>query len=213
MADPGARLPMMATNHIRITTLFRSAFLLLKLDGCQCQEDSQFLMTSLLHSSIAIVYAPSKMVATMEGSFPVLTHLVLHAILVDVPGVLIRPFLVDSWVDLRRAFTPCLQQVHLSGIPFPEFSTFLLSSRDLVSLRLDRPPNRTGTGFIFHRRRWSRVLPSCRVDQARNPLHSYTISESSHRKKEKVSGSQYGLSFPPSSSLNSEVVASTSRIS
>ncbi|KAH9169287.1 hypothetical protein EDB89DRAFT_1489700 [Lactarius sanguifluus] len=46
-----------------------------------------------------------KMVATMEGSFPVLTHLVLHAVLVDVPGVLV-PSLPGGFLG---GSAPCLQ--------------------------------------------------------------------------------------------------------
>ena len=78
-----------------------------------------------------------KVVAAMQEPFPVLTHLELRASM-DEPDVLVLPrFLGGS--------APCLQQVHLSGIPFPELPTLLLLSCDLVSLQLESIPP---TGYI-----------------------------------------------------------------
>ncbi|KAH9035133.1 hypothetical protein EDB83DRAFT_2318820 [Lactarius deliciosus] len=78
-------------------------------------------------------------VAAMQGPFPVLTCLELateYSLGVDVP-VLPSGFLGGS--------IPCLQQLVLYRVPFPELPTLLLSARDLVSLRLDYIPP---TGYI-----------------------------------------------------------------
>jgi len=78
-----------------------------------------------------------KVVAAMQEPFPVLTRLELSGIADhDVP-VLPGEFLGGS--------APCLQQLVLYGITFPELPTLLLSARDLVSLRLNYIPP---TGYI-----------------------------------------------------------------
>ncbi len=53
-----------------------------------------------------------------------------------------RSFPVDLFLGESA---PCLQQVDLYRIPFPELPTLLMSARDLVSLRLDYVPP---TGYI-----------------------------------------------------------------
>ncbi|KAI9428933.1 hypothetical protein H4582DRAFT_183062 [Lactarius indigo] len=70
-----------------------------------------------------------KVVAAMQEPFPVLTHLKLFAC-VDLPDVPV-PVLPSGFLG---GSTPCLQQVHICHIPFPELPALLLSARDLVSL-------------------------------------------------------------------------------
>ena len=74
-----------------------------------------------------------KVVLAMQEPFPLLTQLELHADL-DLPDELDLPggFLGGS--------APCLREVGLDAIPFPELPTLLLSSCDLVSLHLNRIP-------------------------------------------------------------------------
>ncbi|KAH9171381.1 hypothetical protein EDB89DRAFT_1907058 [Lactarius sanguifluus] len=81
-----------------------------------------------------------KVVAAMQEPFPVLTHLKLFAC-VDLPDVPV-PVLSSGFLG---GSAPCLQQVHVCHIPFPELPTLLLSARDLVSLQLDNIPQ---TGYI-----------------------------------------------------------------
>ncbi|KAH9010520.1 hypothetical protein EDB84DRAFT_1101137 [Lactarius hengduanensis] len=81
-----------------------------------------------------------KIVVAMQEPFPVLTHLVLYPRVAKVQPEDVRPPTQILSGGFLGGSAPCLQQVHLSGIPFLEFPTFLLSSRDLVSLRLDLPP-------------------------------------------------------------------------
>ena len=79
-----------------------------------------------------------KVVLAMQEPFPLLTQLELYADL-DLPDELDLPggFLGGS--------APCLREVSLDAIPFPELPTLLLSSCDLVSLHLNRIPP---TGYI-----------------------------------------------------------------
>lgn len=72
-----------------------------------------------------------KLAEAMQEPFPVLTHLVLSTSgFTNV--VLHSGFLGGS--------APCLRKVDLTGISFPELPTLLLSTRDLVYLRLNFIP-------------------------------------------------------------------------
>ncbi|KAH9159301.1 hypothetical protein EDB89DRAFT_2237095, partial [Lactarius sanguifluus] len=77
-----------------------------------------------------------EMTTVMQKPFPVLTH--LDASLDDGnPPVLPANFLGGS--------TPCLQTIHLYGIPFPALPSLLLSASHLVKLELRNIPP---TGYI-----------------------------------------------------------------
>lgn len=72
----------------------------------------------------------------MQEPFPVLTRLFLGSDDVDVPA-LSGAFLGGS--------APCLQEIALSGIPYPTLPTLLLSASDLVELSLHKIPQ---TGYV-----------------------------------------------------------------
>ena len=72
----------------------------------------------------------------VQKPFPVLTHLEIRSINRTAPA-LPAGFLGES--------APCLQKIHLQGIPFPALPTLLLSASDLVTLELDKIPP---TGYI-----------------------------------------------------------------
>ena len=74
-----------------------------------------------------------KIATVMQRPFPALTHLWLSSKDSHVP-ILNTPFLGGS--------APCLEEICISGIPFPSLPTLLLSTHDLVVLRLfDIPYN------------------------------------------------------------------------
>ena len=80
-----------------------------------------------------------RLASVMQEPFPVLTNLEFHysSYHDHVPPVVPDTFL--------GGFAPCLESLHLSGIPFPALPKLLLSSRDLVRLRLYEVPH---TGYI-----------------------------------------------------------------
>src|SRR6266702_8774613 len=84
-------------------------------------------VTSLLLGKVATV---------MQESFPMLTKLLLSLKDKNV-SVLPGAFL--------GGFAPCLQEIHLEGIPFPTLPTLLSSATDLVVLYLHCIPH---TGYI-----------------------------------------------------------------
>lgn len=86
---------------------------------------------------LTVTGAPlGKMVTVMQGPFPALRRLDISLDGGDAP-VLPAEFLGGS--------APCLQVIHLRGIPFPALPKLLLSATDLVILKiLDIPP----TGYI-----------------------------------------------------------------
>jgi hypothetical protein len=108
----------------------------------RCLDDEDDVIALLKHSDrvcfISLYLTSSqlgKVVAAMQETFPVLTHLDLTAS-EDLPDEQVLPggFLGGS--------SPSLQLVQLTGIPFPDLPTLLLSSRDFVSLHIDKiPPN------------------------------------------------------------------------
>jgi hypothetical protein len=103
-------------------------------------DDDNDVIALLKHSNrvrlISLFLTSSQLgnvVAVMQETFSALTDLELCTS-VDLPDELVLPggFLGGS--------APCLQEVYLDGIPFPELPTLLLSSHDIVSLHLDRIP-------------------------------------------------------------------------
>ncbi len=76
------------------------------------------------------------MVTVMQEPFTVLTHLSIFSGDGNA-SVLPAGFLGGS--------APCLQTIHLRGIPFPTLPTVLLSANDLVTLKLHAIPS---TGYI-----------------------------------------------------------------
>jgi hypothetical protein len=76
-----------------------------------------------------------RMVAAMQKPFPALTHLKLSGAL----GWEKSDFkLADS--EFLGGSAPCLQEINLYRIPYPELPTLLLSARNLVSLQLNCIP-------------------------------------------------------------------------
>ncbi|KAI9435967.1 hypothetical protein H4582DRAFT_1966508 [Lactarius indigo] len=78
----------------------------------------------------------TEVVAAMQVPFPALTHLTLRC-RDERPAPLRIGFLGGS--------APCLQYMHLEGIPFPALPSLLSSTSDLVNLSLD---DITGTAYI-----------------------------------------------------------------
>ncbi|KAN0128324.1 hypothetical protein V8E53_005855 [Lactarius tabidus] len=120
-----------------------------------------------------------KIAMVMQEPFPALRHLSLSTDILsnDIP-VLPHEFLGRS--------APCLQTIHLSGIPFPALPALLLSTRDLVTLNLLDIPQ---TGYIppqalvaalatltgLKNLRFGFQSPASRPDQIRLPPVSRTI--------------------------------------
>ncbi len=77
-----------------------------------------------------------KIATAIQKPFPVLTDLI---IVKRDEGALVLP---DGFLG---GSAPCLQQIHLHGIHYPALPTLLLSTSDLVSLRLRHIPP---TGYI-----------------------------------------------------------------
>ena len=73
---------------------------------------------------------------TMVEPFPVLTSLTLHS-----GGFYLRT-LPDSFLG---GASPCLQELHLYGIPFPALGDLLLSTNNLINLHLEEIPH---SGYI-----------------------------------------------------------------
>ncbi|KAH9167714.1 hypothetical protein EDB89DRAFT_112347 [Lactarius sanguifluus] len=74
----------------------------------------------------------AKLVTVMRQPFPLLTSLEL-----SLEPSLDAPVLPDRFLG---GSAPCLQELQLKAVPFPELPTLLLSSHDLVILRLGRIP-------------------------------------------------------------------------
>jgi hypothetical protein len=114
------------------------------LTGKLSRDDEDNVLAALEHSnrvcriSLELTASQWAKLATtvMQESFPVLTHLSIH---LDYHKVAVLPggFLGGS--------APCLQELHLEAVPFPELPTLLLSAHDLVILRLRSIPS---TGYI-----------------------------------------------------------------
>ena len=80
-----------------------------------------------------------KVLAAMQEPFPALTRLCLNW---DSNPKRKSPVLPSGFLG---GSAPCLKSIELRYVPFPELPTLLLSTRDLVSLRLKSMPP---TGFI-----------------------------------------------------------------
>ncbi|KAH9161107.1 hypothetical protein EDB89DRAFT_1914102 [Lactarius sanguifluus] len=79
-----------------------------------------------------------RLATAMQEPFPALTYLCIR------PGLFVTNFmpLPDTFLG---GSAPCLQTIHITGIPFPAAPALLLSARDLIILHLrDIPP----TGYI-----------------------------------------------------------------
>ncbi|KAI9455092.1 hypothetical protein BJY52DRAFT_685231 [Lactarius psammicola] len=107
-------------------------------------DDSDSVIAALEHPDrvcdVSLQVIPDsllgKVAMVMQEPFPVLTRLYLHSIDRSAP-VLPAEFLGGS--------APCLQIIHLYGIPYPALPTLLLSTGDLVEIRLHSIPP---TGYI-----------------------------------------------------------------
>jgi hypothetical protein len=76
-------------------------------------------------------------VSQMQRPFPVLTHLWVEPRIVVFPPVISPSFL--------GGYAPCLQVLHLYGVPFPALPELLLSATNLVRLSYDYIPR---SGYI-----------------------------------------------------------------
>ena len=106
-------------------------------------NDEDIAITTLEHSDCLCYIRLSltgsqleKMATVMTKPFPLLTSLIIHSMVRDVP-VLPGGFLGGS--------APCLQEVDLHGVPFPALPTLLLSTSNLITLTLSMIPP---TGYI-----------------------------------------------------------------
>ena len=82
-----------------------------------------------------------KMPTILQKSFPALTHLDLEWDLHDFPesDTLGLPIIPGGFLG---GSAPCLQHFRLNWIVFPDLPTFLLSARNLVTIKLEEiPPN------------------------------------------------------------------------
>ena len=116
-----------------------------RFDGLTLTPDDELDVIAALghpHRVWAVVLGPvtgsqlGKVAAVMQEPFPVLTCLKIHSNDEDVP-VLPIEFLGGS--------APCLQDIHLHGIPYPALPTLLFSTSNLVNLELYHIPP---TGYL-----------------------------------------------------------------
>jgi hypothetical protein len=137
-----------------------------------------------------------KMATVMQEPFPVLTRLFVGSDDVNAP-VLPSEFLGGS--------APCLQEIALSGIPYPTLPTLLLSASDLVELSLHKIPP---TGYISPEAMVACLAAMPRLNTFRIGFRSAlpALIEYAHLP-------QYGLSFPLSHPFDSMVPASIWRTS
>ena len=160
MAKTSACLPKMATNHMYITTLSRSAYLLHK--WIALQGGSQSLASVSYHhylSSSSDHRFPEadddhdvELIAALEH--PDRVHRVdlniTNSGAEEVFAVMQVPFPVLTHLELigyvnvpvlpggfLGGSAPCLQHLRIEEVSFPDLPTLLLSARDLVSLRLN----------------------------------------------------------------------------
>jgi hypothetical protein len=111
-----------------------------------------------------------KLATTMQETYPSLQYVLLWAG-DDTAPVLRKEFLGGS--------APCLEKFWLRGIPFPDAPQLLLSTRDLVHLRLEKIPD---SGY-FSPEAMITALSTCRklevlhIDFIGNPYPDLTSQE------------------------------------
>ena len=87
-----------------------------------------------------------KIAMAMQEPLPMLTR--LHIFSRDGDGLILP-------AEFLGGSVPCLQDITLSGIPYPSLPTLLLSATDLVTLVSAVSPQLV----TFHPRHWPRVWP------------------------------------------------------